>query len=268
MRPETGGEYIQKHIEEQEPSKVERAKERLSVPFGAVEYEDSGTEQIENYPFSIEFTYESLPDGSDPVLVNNDGLRVDAKNFRQVKNLVIRRLDKNIELHLSDIIPEGYSVLISPDRSDDSWNSTHNSERKLVVVGGDITKPEYILHLLHEAGHAHVSTDTHRDGKFKPEENWRKDADQGHIAVKLLVERDSHAFALKKFRPFMDREDSGKFTILKNDCLALMHEWALQSYSEEAKARASQNQDMHHFAMDYWDDWINDDQDAGPDIEE
>ena len=268
MRPETGGEYIQKHIEEQDASKVEGAKERLSVPFGAIEYKDSGTEKFENYPFYIEFSYESLPEDSEPIIVNSDGLQVEAKHFKRLTNLTLKRIDKNIELDLHDMIPEDYSVLISPDRTDDAWNSICNPNIKRIIVGGDITEPEYILHLLHEAGHAHIANDPDRDDKFEPEVNWRKDADQGHIAEKLLVERDSHAFALKKFRPFMDKEDTGNFSIIKDDCLALMHKWALQSYYEEAKNLASQNQSMHHFAMDYWDDWMDDDRSIETDVEE
>lgn len=268
MRPETGGEYIRKHTEEQDQSKVEQAKERLSIPFGEVVYADSGSERIENYPYAIEFSYGSLPENTDPILVNNKGLKVEAKHFRLLKYLNIKRVDKNVELKLSDIIPEDCTVLISPDRTDDSWNSIHNPNNHRIIVGGDITKPEYILHLLHEAGHAHIANNLDRDEKFKSEINWRKNADQGQIARKLLEERDSHAFALKKFRPFMDKEGTGNFSIIKDDCLALMHEWALLSYYEEARNLASLNQSMHHFAMDYWEDWMDDGKSVGSEVEE
>lgn len=256
MRPETGGEYIRKHIEKQDEPKVEQAHERLSVPFGVVEYGKSGIERVENFPFILEFSYDSLPDDSEPITASSDGLKVDARNFKYLKSFKLRRVDKDIDLNLSEIVPGDYSVYISPDRTDDSWNSVCDFNNKRIIVGGDITKPEYILHLLHEAGHAQISESTNRDQDFQSEKNWRKVADQSAIAKKLLEERDSHAFALKKIKPFVDKEQTGNFSILKGDCLTLMHKWALESYATAAKEQATRNQDAHHFAMDYWDDWM------------
>jgi hypothetical protein len=258
MRPETGGEYIIKHEEVQDEEKVSEARENLSVPLGTVEYADSGREKIENFPFVLEFSYQSLPENAGLVRVGSNGKQIPANNFRLITDFQITRTDKNITLGLVDILPPEYEVYICPWRTDDEWNSTCYTTNRRLVIGGDITKPEYILHLLHEAGHAQISDFGGSDQHFMPEENWRKVASQSSEAAKLLNERDADAFALKRFRAFLDKNKTDNFTILKNDFLTLMHQWALESYSSAAKSSASLNQEMQHYAMDWWDDFAND----------
>jgi len=95
-----------------------------------------------------------------------------------------------------------------------------------ILISGDITRLETILGLLHEMGHL----------SDKTEMNWfamRRYTQGERISVReakqiLRYERNAWAFAIRKIKPFLDKDT-------KEQVIHFMHEDALKSHSEQIR---------------------------------
>jgi|GEM_PF-4197396 len=253
MKQESPSEYINKHTigETVDEEKIKRAKEALSKPIGEVKWAESGIIKVENIPFVMEFSYVPISEEiaksiwQDPRRKN-----INLDTLREITTWTLTREDNGATLSLSDILPEGYRVFFSTVAQDGSSYVVMDESGGTVVLNAEITKPEMIIHLLHEAGHVHEKTDEMR---FSPTNNPDVSSKvyKGDLAVKLLSERNAWAYALRRLKPFVDQEPTSGFSIQKNDVLTLANNWALKSYQDSIKDETSSRVAMSHFNQDY-----------------
>ncbi len=122
----------------------------------------------------------------------------------------------------------------------------HTVTEDRIFIPGNLLSPGDILLLLHELGHAavlnkyqenderklvqvyrylaYVRTLNHK--RLNGDEESDPDINEKIFGTLLQEERDAWAFAIKKFKPFI-----GSAKITREAVLALVHEKALQSYS-------------------------------------
>lgn len=115
MRRESPNEYIKWHAPEGavDEERLRLAHEALSKPIGRVEYSDSDNVQIENAPFLIEFSYITISEDTAKLFSNNPHNKgVNPGTLREITSWKLTRMDKNVSLSFSDILPGGYKVFL------------------------------------------------------------------------------------------------------------------------------------------------------------
>lgn len=221
MRSESPSEYISKHLDTIDPEQIKIANQNLARPFGKIHLLDSGKGHITQSPFTVDFSYnqtenEKIHSGTVP-----------NEKLWELKNLIVKKDRVNQTLDISSLLPNGYKIYFTTGNNEKSWSSY--IFEKAIVLNREPNSPGALLDLLHEIGH---SNSRHDDGdKFKAEKGRLQSGDVSDLASRLLDERNAWAFALKKFKPFLDcsPQEEG-FSINKQDVLTRIKNYALESY--------------------------------------
>lgn len=260
MNPELPHDYIKTHTTKEsiDEEVLQQALESLSKPIGKIEYSKSGNIKIENQPFVLEFSYAKVSRGVAESFEKHPRYKEpDPDTLLELLSWKLTRTDRNVSLTLDYIIPDNYKIYFSPTTQDWSSYVKIGDKDTRIVLSGDITTPIIILELLHEAGHIHEKTDDPRFIKTKPEET--STIYTNDLADKLLSERNAWAFAIKKIKPFLDKDESKGFVIKKDDVLTVAKDWALESYLTSIKSDINDRVAMSHFYQDY--DYMMEDSD-------
>lgn len=131
---------------------------------------------------------------------------------------------------LTDLLPNGrYFLLINR-----VIGNVFDSRNKVICIS-DISSPDGIIGLMHEAGHSNIYeslNDTERgalrSALLRYREHYGSDSD---FATVLKHERDAWAWALKKIRPILGN-NSQEGLISKTQLIKFVHKIALQTYGE------------------------------------
>jgi len=255
-------EYLEKKMEPEKLSEnahFDQVMEKLKKPFQEISYPEEGEVIIEKGDLEIEIAFQPAEH-----LVEKDGKmdfelnRVLHKpgTWKMIEKIVIRNRNSGAELHLLDILPEGYRIVWDSDIDSDKNKEpiqTADFEKKICLSRGDLAQPRIILGLLHEIGHCldcenmEEFFDRNQYGRDHVLfEEYRDDSNQKMPAASLermlRAERNAWSFALRKIRPFFDEE-----TFNKRDVLAYIHGRTLASYSQGMRKK------MKHGLSEY--DW-------------
>lgn len=229
--------YLKSHLE---PRKVGVKPELLYKPVAEVDYKEKGEANFNIGKLRVDFSYGPV-DRLPIVLYGELNLAgITEKTLRLINKLTIQ--DKNGRtLDLIDIMPPGSKVYIDPFYDSAAYKSpvlTDNAfvdpKTKRVVLLGDISVPRTILSLLHEAGHLNRLPESMEEAGSKREKALSTETiSPSDAAFVLRMERDAWAFALRKLRPFLNKDPNSPLN--KDAVLYEIHNFALKSYSNRLK---------------------------------
>lgn len=196
---------------------------------------------------------------------NNDPEKGDAFNrmfysesdngqYYRLLDLVISQQNEEVEcreLHLSDILPPGYSVFfcekfVHPQTKQET--SVNISDDKVIILDGHPLNIETLLMLFHEIGHAKFLTNDEEYKRIKSiwcfaPELTLKDSELERV---LSEERTAWAYALETLRPFlrsMRKNVPGLVSIVKN----LIYMKSLGTYNARVKSERAKR-DVHELS--------------------
>ena len=139
-------------------------------------------------------------------------------------------LNQGTVVDLESILPSGYDVLygFSYGYSGNSRGLYLGRGDKLCAIIGDLNNFQTIMTLLHEIGHCvHYENEKRNNTIMR-----RSKTEIDKLADLMLSERNAWAFALKKIRPFI-RRDQGELPAYQ-DIYDYIHNYCLRSYEKIA----------------------------------
>lgn len=187
----------------------------------------------------IRYTYKQIDDL--PATSRESGLieaiREDPHQYRELLTAEIENDQSGAVLDLIDELPEGWRVFIDTygDANDECF-----LEEKAIRISRNLGSSEQFYILAHEIGHAHgdkAHPHLSKDGLIESNSQYH--------ARLLECERDAHAYALGRLRPFLVDDPNQAFSRQAiGECL--VHSISLGSYSQFI--RHEQSQPLRSFA--------------------
>jgi hypothetical protein len=221
--------------------------ERLSTPFGRIDYKENDSVELSTKEFQLKFEYAQMDEESrknvqeflERIKEHHDYVEdkfLDIDEWREIGQLEVdfKKGNEN-KIDFQKIMPSDYKIFFFPNEK--MINGWHNGESKSIYIIGSMASPITLITILHEIGHGWDDKKTAEIGEDK------LFTDNKHIdsAKRLRQERYATAFALKAIKPFFDRGN-----ILRKDALAFLKNYALESYNDEVKSILARSDFLHH----------------------
>lgn len=204
-------------------------------------YNDDKDVSIDNNRFNLSFKYSTLEDIELKEQIAHDyliskllsGLDSTLEQVKKEKNIDALKILENFSfvlkddsgyvLKLSEILPDGYKVIIAPRLAGgfNDCSGALNTDKKYIYMRGDLTTLMFQIILLHEIGHIQDKINLDKLGV----EELMTDSKFIRIAEKLRKERVASAYAIKKLKPLVK---SG--LISKEDIFNYLIKQALDSH--------------------------------------
>ena len=192
--------------------------QRLSEPIGTIAYGESGSVDLENGNYRMHIAYKRASPSYGQLQITDTTL--------ELVSFSLSRTDTNAKLELSDIVPPNAIVLFNPASETGEGFAYTGWDRPLIVATGNITQPNTVLTVLHEAGH--LFKDPGVDvGDINARRAYMKDD------AKLERERNSWTDVLRKLKPLLDRRHSNEYSILLEDVMRVIKK-DLRKYDKES----------------------------------
>lgn len=229
--------YLESHLEKDktlEKSRTEpyETQQRLSEPFGAVDYMDEDEVTLKKNNLELSFSYTSLTPEDIASLNPTDvkGRKINDVDFRCLDNLIITGKDNSMAINIKEILSPSYKIIFMTHNKKPSLGGLIDVKFKTIYIWGDFTNLENIISLLHEIGHSVDFENLNQSDKNNfidayEKKLYYKPTKKGLEEV-LRRERNAWAFAVKKIKPMLS-EDS----ITKEDIMNFIHNEALSNYS-------------------------------------
>ncbi|HEY4715469.1 MAG TPA: hypothetical protein VIH31_03105 [Candidatus Paceibacterota bacterium] len=243
----SSGEYFLRKIEKR--GEFKKSIERLEQPFTTVEYKDQDQVSLEKGKLNLSFNYQDLPKH---LLINKikdieqlekkdqrivEMMRFKPQSFKELTDYSLKNSQDKIDLF--NLLPAGYKVYFSS--TGDQLISAVDLKNGILLINEFKINPKTILTIFHETGHVlkyGKMNDQNQRDFLKANRDFKMSSDlygsnafkltKDDLSVVLKSERDAWAFTLKTLKPFFKDME-----IEMQDLKAFVHDFALQTYSEE-----------------------------------
>lgn len=248
-------EYLDSHLESGPGWAGEGAKRLLTIPFREVRYRPEGKLMVKRGPFRLKIDYQKPDITEIPPEATMQIITDENESWKILNNLVFWRKDRHApSLELTDIIPEGYKVLFKSPTGQQVGEPEQDTrcfvdvEHKMYHIKGDLATPAALLNLLHEVGHSYdyeQQASSIKPSEFDDAHGVLKEGGflltEEAMATVLRRERNAWAYALKKIRPFLDRDaSSSEYSITTSEVRDYIMDYCLRTYGEGIREKLGQ----------------------------
>lgn len=215
MAEESSTDYISRVIEpsDRKDSSLEDERGMLrsfyfQKPIGEIQYSESGGATVERDGLTLHLNYRGLDNIIDkPQIEAKERLTAYNKGYRKLTGFSLADNSGN-ELHLSDLVPDEWSLIFNPESPRYELAGLANIRNKTILINGDLSIPEAILTAIHERGHIEKLSGKDPDElkeameKYFACESLTNVPSTEDLAYHLREERDAWAYAANVIRPF------------------------------------------------------------------
>ncbi|MFH1225927.1 MAG: hypothetical protein V1684_01405 [bacterium] len=195
-----------------------------------------GKLEIKEDNFQVNFEW---GESKDINAIRQPGVKNAKSQWATLKNFSISTNEGG--LNINDLIPDEWAIIFKRDPYRWGVGGDTKLEEKTIIMSYDITTPEGIIVLCHEAGHANIfekMTEEERKSYLKDREKFQTSFSYklGPISNKVVDnivknERNAWAYAMRKLKPLL------KSSIIKQDDIKnYIHHESLKTYSDATRS--------------------------------